>query len=200
MKNNFNFLTLSVFHNCEFEEFTSNLLNGFGYKRDFKKGIISVNPDVLNVEQYFDPLPGGHYEKYSWWCSKLYPDTVFLMSNLQDGMSRYCESFAMDLDCPLTLIRTSHQAPFESLYWFEHIDAEGHQRLVYALREDRWVFCDLGEPLPFENLDYYKRRIIKQRINFDIIVEYLSKMGINLWDIDSEVTQCMTFERTAWNQ
>ena len=84
-------------------------------------------------------------------------------------------------------------------FWFQYIYPDGKERIIYALKEDRWVFYEEGELLPFENPDYYKRRKIKDRINNDIIIEYLSKCGIDLFDIDSNVDQCMTLERTAWN-
>ena len=82
---------------------------------------------------------------------------------------------------------------------FQYISHDGKERIIYALEEDRWVFYEEGEPLSFENTDYYKRRIIKKRINNEIILEYLSKCGINLFDIDTDVDQCMTLERNAWN-
>ena len=41
-------------------------------------------------------------------------------------------------------------------------------------------FYQEGELLPFENSGYYRRRRKKDRINPDIIVEYMSALG---WDI-----------------
>ena len=39
-----------------------------------------------------------------------------------------------------------------------------------------------GNPLPFENEDYYFRRLKKDRINADIILEYMNALGWNMLD------------------
>jgi hypothetical protein len=43
---------------------------------------------------------------------------------------------------------------------------------------NRWVFFTEGEPLEFENLSYYKNRIIKRRFNRTILNEYFEKLNI----------------------
>ena len=70
--------------------------------------------------------------------------------------------------------------------------------MVLALKEDRWTFFQQGEPLPFENLEYYNNKRIKDRMNFAIIKEYLLKMGIDFYKIDSSVSDCTTYIRTEW--
>lgn len=39
-----------------------------------------------------------------------------------------------------------------------------------------------GTPLPFENEGYYSRRLKKDRINADIILEYMNALGWNMID------------------
>ncbi len=39
-----------------------------------------------------------------------------------------------------------------------------------------------GNPLPFENEDYYSRRLKNDRINADIILEYMNALGWNMLD------------------
>jgi len=198
MKKKFSYITLSIFHNCELHIFAQNLQNNAEYKEEFRKGIISLKQDTLNISQYFDSTLGARFEKFTFWSSSHYPHTVFFMSNLPDGYNNFARCISRELNCPWTSIEACINEREESKCCFEHIDSLGNHRIVYSLKEDRWTFCDLGIPLDFENLDYYKCRTIKKRMNFEIIVEYLAKLGINLWDIDSEVSRCMTFERTAW--
>lgn len=53
-------------------------------------------------------------------------------------------------------------------------------RFVSALREGtRYKFDQSGTPLPFENPDHYTRRLIKDRLNRDIIVEYMEALGVD---------------------
>ncbi|MBO7577155.1 MAG: hypothetical protein J6T03_06790, partial [Bacteroidales bacterium] len=46
----------------------------------------------------------------------------------------------------------------------------------------RSEFYMSGNPLPFENEDYYSRRLKKDRINADIILEYKNALGWNMID------------------
>ena len=194
-------LTLSIFEKCSFDEFTSMIEKDESISADLRKGIINIyKKDYFNIENYFNPMYGSRLpQSFTLWNSKYYPQTTFLTANIDDGFLKMCQSFQKKMHCPFTRINLSNKNyPPESMYWFQHIKPSGEERLVYANKEDRWIFYEEGKPLPFENEAYYKRRIIKERLNYDIIVEYLSKMGINLLDIDEGVTNCMTFERTAW--
>jgi hypothetical protein len=46
--------------------------------------------------------------------------------------------------------------------------------------DDKMEFLQSGIPLWFENIDYYKKRKIKDRINKAILIEYAYKLGIDL--------------------
>jgi len=201
MNTTFDYFTLSIFMDCDVESLTEKLLNFPYYKEDIPDNKVFVYKDQLQIERYFNPAPGGaHFEQFSWWSSRRYPNIVFLCSNMSDGLSGTSNHLRKALNCTLIRIRMSTPSVNEpGCFWFQYTSSDGKERIIYALQEDRWVFYETGEPLSFENLDYYKRRIIKKRINNEIIIEYLSKCGINLYDINAEVDQCMTLERKAWN-
>jgi hypothetical protein len=62
----------------------------------------------------------------------------------------------------------------------------------------KWVFYEAGSPLWFENPEYYKRRMIKKRLNYGILKEYCQKLGI---DFDDEkfftpASEAAIFEHT----
>jgi hypothetical protein len=80
---------------------------------------------------------------------------------------------------------------------FLHIDNSGKERVVLALKEDRWTFYQNGEPLPFEDLSLYENKRIKDRINMDVIIRYVKELGIEFQAIDSNVSKCSTLERLA---
>ena len=200
MKKSFRYFTLSIFKNCNELSLTKAISNDEYIKSAVRNGYASIFKESLSISQYFNAPVGGRYERFSWWNNTQYLETVFLTSNLSNGLDSLSRHFRAKLKCNLINICISIEEDYKTgdFQWFQYIKPNGEERLIYANKEDRWIFYEEGEPLPFENKEYYKRRLIKDRLNNDIIVEYLSKMGINLLDIDKDVANCMTFERTAW--
>ncbi|MBQ8360966.1 MAG: hypothetical protein IJX44_03355 [Bacteroidaceae bacterium] len=192
--NNFNF---SVFE-CDFNSFTKAMYEQ--YKQSFVENRVKIYSSPLDVTKYIDvPHGGSHYPKMSWWANKLYRNLIFFISNRRDGMSSLCHNISRELGCKLYKFGISKG---EEAYYgctFFYCNKGIDERSILAYMEDRWVFWQEGELLPFENPEYYSNRFIKKRLNYDILVEYLGKMGINLFDIDSNVTNCMTFERLKWD-
>ncbi|SEF15831.1 hypothetical protein SAMN04488561_5093 [Jiangella alba] len=48
--------------------------------------------------------------------------------------------------------------------------------------DGRWSWYEDGDPLPFERPELYRARLIKQRFNRAILIEYLSALGIRADD------------------
>lgn len=60
------------------------------------------------------------------------------------------------------------------------IDSESEvaERTVHCSRQDsKWVFHEIGKPLPEEDLTLYKERIKKKRFNEPILLELLARLG-----------------------
>ncbi len=55
-------------------------------------------------------------------------------------------------------------------------------RTVQAIKSDfdAWDFSSKGTPVSFENLSYYNRRIIKERLSKKILTEYCINLGLNV--------------------
>ncbi len=53
-------------------------------------------------------------------------------------------------------------------------------RTVQAIKEDKWTFYAGETSLAIEDLNNYKRKRIKDRINNEIIISYLQKAGYDL--------------------
>ncbi len=75
------------------------------------------------------------------------------------------------------------------------------KRSVYVGREDtRWNFAQEGEPLPEENLEWYLRRRIRDRLNESLIVELLARMQAQPWReafYDLSKLRCFVLRRIA---
>ena len=199
MTDDFSFFTFSIFIGCSFSEFSDAVLNGkvYGELIQNKKAHLKTH-DSICLKNYFNPEMGRILAQFSWWTSTLYPNIVFLSSNISDGLLTGCYSFRNILGC--TCIRCSistNKDQFPKMS-FEYIKPSGEERIIMALKEDRWTFFQQGEPLSFEKKEYYENRRIKDRINFAIIKEYLLKLGIDFYKIDSSVGDCTTFIRTEW--
>jgi hypothetical protein len=53
-------------------------------------------------------------------------------------------------------------------------------RVVSASNDGgRWVFDQFGEPFPFEKVEQYQERRVKDRFTFDMLREYLHHLGLS---------------------
>jgi hypothetical protein len=43
----------------------------------------------------------------------------------------------------------------------------------------RWVFDQFGEPFPFEKMEQYQARRVRDRFTFDMLREYLHHLGLS---------------------
>lgn len=59
---------------------------------------------------------------------------------------------------------------------------EENERIVYTLKDSRWMFYEKGEILPFENKMYYQRAKVSMRLNKSILTEYCRTLGFNIAD------------------
>ncbi|MES2425578.1 MAG: hypothetical protein V4560_01350 [Bacteroidota bacterium] len=59
---------------------------------------------------------------------------------------------------------------------------DGYHRSIAAFRENRLEFYQYGVPLPFEKVDQYSNKRIKDRFNFELLNEYLKALGIDAFN------------------
>lgn len=193
MNTNFDYFTFSIFIGCDFTSFTETVKSVRKEYIEDGKGKIVLNT-ILNLKQYINPDIGSHLEHFSWWQSELYPSMVFLSSNQGDGLEVPCRLFQDKLKCICIKICVSLTNDYpKNSFWY--IGENGKERIVMALKEDKWTFFQMGTPLPFEDVSLYEKKRIKDRINFDIIKQYLSKIGIDYDLMDSNVVHCASFEK-----
>jgi hypothetical protein len=57
-------------------------------------------------------------------------------------------------------------------------------RALQAMKDSKWEWVDYGEAFPFEQVEKYSARRIKDRLTFEMIGEYCLNFGIHLFDPD----------------
>ena len=76
---------------------------------------------------------------------------------------------------------------------FHHLYADGRERLVRVMWDDRWDFYEKGEPMPFEQTERYTERLRRKRLTNDMVLDYAKALG---WDLRDPAF--WTSERDAW--
>ncbi|GBU08512.1 hypothetical protein AwDysgo_18430 [Bacteroidales bacterium] len=79
----------------------------------------------------------------------------------------------------------------EACNFFTYIENAKTQRAFYSMKDPRWKFYQCGIPLWFENLEYYKERIIGRRVNRAILTEYCHALNLEIekdafWEIKGD--------------
>ncbi|HFW3778307.1 TPA: hypothetical protein ACIBKK_004939, partial [Salmonella enterica subsp. enterica serovar Thompson] len=62
---------------------------------------------------------------------------------------------------------------------------------VYSMTDPRWKFYQKGDKLWFENEHYYTNRVIRKRMNKEILTEYCGQLNLDIksddfWSINGE--------------
>jgi hypothetical protein len=66
------------------------------------------------------------------------------------------------------------------VYGPRQTDWLNYLRTIYAMNDGgRWVFGQSGEPFPFEKLERYQARKVRDRFTFDMLEEYLHHLGLS---------------------
>lgn len=80
------------------------------------------------------------------------------------------------------------------LYAFEYKNKETIRVIQSMKEEKKWEFFEKGTMLPFENGSIYKKRRIADRLNNEIIYEYLLTNGIDILNDKFWNSKGMAFE------
>jgi hypothetical protein len=78
-----------------------------------------------------------------------------------------------------------HAGVMLEVYGPRPTDFLNYERVVnLAVDGDRWSFDTSGTPLPFEDLDRYKRRRKRERFPPELLSAYLHELGVDAFDED----------------
>jgi hypothetical protein len=71
------------------------------------------------------------------------------------------------------------------LYGPRQTDGLNDLRTIYVANDGGpWVFGQSGEPFPFEKLERYQARKVRDRFTFELLVEYLNHLGLSPFQED----------------
>lgn len=135
------------------------------------------------------------------WAPKVAPELTVFMPSVSSGdyfFTQYCAQFKFDvIEFRTTTSKAKHQVNEFSAY-----SAGKKIRVVQSLQDSpRWVFFERGEPLPFELLEKYQSKFIRDRLTRDTILSYAKAWGAPLCQPDFWITEmpALTFEKKREN-
>lgn len=122
------------------------------------------------------------------------PGTI-QVSNISDGWFTLSYYITRSLQTTSYIFSVSEDSIKCAKNSMTYIKNNNIERVIYAMKDPKWVFYEEGRPLCFENLEFYKNKFIKKRLNKNIIKEYCSKLGLNIvskefWDVTGKRILC----------
>ena len=178
-----------------------------GNIEDVHAAILDIFNDVTILKDYQAPvnihleevIPGGAHPI---WNIALWQPTntkgTVLFGNLQDGFASVTWILNRNYKFELTRIAVdfdieNKEPEYGMFHSFHHFYADGRERLVRVMWDDRWDFYEKGEPMPFEQTERYTERLRRKRLTNDMVLDYAKALG---WDLRDPAF--WTSERDAW--
>lgn len=167
------------------------------FNKHIQEGRAQFLAQTFSISDFFNPLVDGvHDDIFCFWKVKQYADKIFFISNSADGRQTLCNVLHLKLCCSFYQFAFSNdtESPF---FLFHYSPIQGIDRDVLNYKEDKWIFYEKGPKNNIEEERFYKRRILRERLNKEILLYYLNKVGITFEDIDVNVTDYFIFKRTV---
>ena len=170
-------------------------------------GNMSINEEVVDLDKVNPPpkiTPGGaHFIKVLIWEPKLSPNVTALFVNLLDAYNSLIHVWNEKFKKRAITLRLSNDEI--CMYPHHELDIktiDNKERVVYTHVESKWEYCEIGPIQYFENPEYYKRKKIKDRVNNEILNEYMAKMGFKIWSDDfyKSSKDGIYFEQLSWKK
>jgi hypothetical protein len=124
------------------------------------------------------------------WEPRLHPAMTVFMARGADGMSFAVRQLSRDSRHTWVNVRIHNRPDYPGCYFDYYAKHSTVRRsLTACVAEDGWEFFQIGAVQPFENPDYYARLRIEDRLNREIITEYMDKLGFLIardcfWETD----------------
>jgi len=106
-------------------------------------------------------------------------DKTIMISNLTDGWFTLCNVISHNLECSYYLFTIDDRVSSEPSNSFRYVNKDV-ERVVYSMKDGKWIFYSEGVPLFFEDEKNYKKRIIKERLTKQILIEYCNLLGLRV--------------------
>jgi len=168
------------------DDSVENALGNF--EKLLKRSFVEVS-DVKNVD-FTNVCKAGSLEynpverKFLLYEPLSNPGKTVFFSNLVDGwytaVYNYVRLFYKGAFFPSFTIDEINNKALYRFSRFKVSSNEVEERVVYLLKDNRWVFFERGIPLEIENMDNYIKRNKIERLDNEIIIGYLKKAGYDL--------------------
>lgn len=117
------------------------------------------------------------------WSPACSPGLTAVMPSVSSGdyfvLSYACQRFGHDG----VAVRSSNASDAEPINEFVTYTGNRMQRAVRAMKDSpRWDFYQQGEPLPFESVDAYTARRVRDRLQREAVLRYLEDWGAPVRD------------------
>ena len=156
------------------------------FEENLKNGKVILVKENFDIKKYFCEVPEPKkpqkipyakptLEAFFYNPSSAVQKTI-MVSNSTDGWIQICRAIGRELKCRYYYFSMDNVGNL-----FESGDGV-NKRIVYSIKEDKWIFHDAGEILPFENEGYYKKRKKSDRMNKQILMEYCEALNLDIFD------------------
>lgn len=96
--------------------------------------------------------------------------TTIMYANIMDGYINLVKYVSKKCGMKFyNILISDGKSQMMEAYHFRHYSS-GAIRHILCYRDPKWVFYEEGEPLEFENVELYKSRLKKKRLNKEIIL------------------------------
>ena len=188
----FSYFTFSCFQ-CSLEDIVKTLSADFLENGSRK---LSFRPFVFDLYDNC-PLKGGvHFEKAYFFAPATNRNISVMYSNYSDGWNTLVRCLSSKIQCDCYNFQITNIDSSDSMNSFQFIQNGIDVRTVYAMKDPKWIFYENGIVQWFEDESYYKRRLIKNRVNKDILLSYCTKLGFAITEAKFwESKDAILFER-----
>ena len=190
MTDNFSYLAFSVFWCKDLMSFKLALEDILISTKCRQLSVVHAKP---YFPEYYNQQYNPRIRKVSFWKERGNEDHIFFLSNVIDGCHSICYLLNKRFHYAYTKCTMSNKgSEYGFAYHFLYADTNSHERVIMAYQDPHWVFYEEGEPLDFEDTSLYKKRLKKDRLNNEIIKDYLLKLGIDFNKMGTEIEESFT--------
>lgn len=169
------------------------------FHKDLEKIIISNYNGVL-TDEFINPKSGGaHFPKFIIWSNEKDPNKVYFCSNYQDGLSNLANIISKNLKCHTVSFMICNDKDIYPGYRYAVSNNGEKLRLLQLIKDgSKWDFFMKGKPLEYEDTTIYESRYYKNKLNNEIIINFLKHENININTFFEPIKNGILFERIMW--
>lgn len=151
--------------------------------KSFDKRKYVINQDFFNTDFLKNSTSNDMgFPKAIFFSPKNCQDKTIMISNYKDGWVTLGNFISNEYGAFNYNFRLSQDDSL--INSFNYWEKGKELRVVYTMKDTKWVFYEQGNPLWFEDTNNYKKRFIKDRLNFNILTLYCKKIGIDILNND----------------